>query len=78
MIAIPDSYVMLTCAHCGHTADLFDFCKTPITGELPDGTHQCPACRKAWRMEVVEPGRWIGTSYFIPAKRKAVQIPTIL
>ena len=57
MIAIPDSYVMLTCAHCGHTADLFDFCKTPITGELPEGTHQCPACRKAWRMEVIETER---------------------
>jgi hypothetical protein len=29
-------------------------------------------------MEVIEPGRWVGSDYFIPATRKAVQIPTIL
>lgn len=78
MITIPDSYALLTCGQCGHTADFMEFCRTQITGELPKGTHQCPACRKAWRMEVVEPGRWVGADYFIPPTRKAVQIPTIL
>lgn len=78
MITIPDSYMLLTCGQCGHQDDFEAFGRTTITGELPNGTHQCPKCRKAWRMEVVEPGRWIGADYFIPAKRKAVQVPTFL
>lgn len=78
MISIPDSYMLMTCAKCGHEADFFDFCSTPIAGELPSGTHQCPKCRKAWRMEVIEPGRWVGSDYYIPPTRRAVTIPTIL
>lgn len=78
MITIPDSMMLLKCGPCGHEADLFDFCRTPITGDLPKDTHQCPACKVAWRMEIIEPGRWIGTDYFIPPKRKAVQIESYL
>lgn len=78
MITIPESYMLLTCAQCGHTDDFMLFCFTPITGELPSGTHQCPACKKAWRMEVVEPGKLFDSGYYIPPKRKAFQIPTIL
>lgn len=78
MIAIPESYMLLKCGKCGHEADYFDFCHTPITGELPNGTHQCPKCKKAWRMEIVEPGRHLADGYYIPPTRKAIQIPTIL
>lgn len=78
MIIIPDSYALLTCGQCKHEADFFDFCRTPIGGELPRDTHQCPKCRKAWRMEIIEPGYVTRAGYFIPPKRKAVQIPTIL
>lgn len=78
MKAIPDSMMTITCGHCGHEADFFDFCKTPITGELPRGTHQCPACRKAWRMEKVGKGQLFPSGLFIPASRRPVQIPTIL
>jgi hypothetical protein len=78
MITIPDSYMTLTCAQCGHEADFFEFCRTPITGDLPSGTHQCPSCRKAWRMEVTDPGQRYESGLYIPPTRKAVQIPTIL
>ena len=78
MITIPESYMLLNCGKCGHEADFFDFCHTPITGDLPNGTHQCQKCRKAWRMEVIEPGRWVGSDYYIPPTRRAVSIPTIL
>lgn len=78
MITIPDSYMTITCAKCRHEADFFDFCRTPITGELPTGTHQCPKCRTAWRMEITDPGHMTRSGLYIPPTRKAVQIPTIL
>ncbi len=78
MIAIPESMMLLKCGKCGHEADFFDFCQTPITGELPKGTHQCPVCKRAWRMEKVEEDRHYASGLFIPGKRAAVEIPTIL
>lgn len=41
-------FINLTCK-CGHTADLDEFCRTTIGGELPAGQFQCPACQVAWR-----------------------------
>lgn len=78
MTTIADSMVSLTCSKCGHTADFFDFCRTPITGALPAGTHQCPACRRAWRMEALGKGRMTSSGLFIPPTRRAVTIPSIL
>ena len=78
MITIPESYMMLSCGKCGHEADFFDFCHTPITGELPMGTHQCPKCRKAWKMEKFEEGQWLDSGLWIPPGRRAVSIPTVL
>ena len=72
------SMMALTCGKCGHTADFEEFCRTPITGELPPGTHQCPYCRRAWKMEKFEEGRWLEGGLWIPAGRRAVTIPTIL
>lgn len=70
--------VMLTCGKCGHETDFFDFCHTPITGDLPRGTHQCPACKHAWRMEKVQPDQFFPSGLFIPGQRKAVTIPSML
>lgn len=78
MITIPDSYMLLTCAKCGHEADFFDFCHTPITGDLPSGTHQCPKCRRAWRMEKFEEGRFFDSGLYVPPARRAVEIPSML
>lgn len=78
MIAIPESYALLTCGQCGHSADFFDFCRAPITGDLPKGSHQCPACRKAWKMEIAAPGRMTASGLFIPPTRKASPIPSFL
>lgn len=75
---IADSMVSLTCGKCRHTADFFDFGRTLIGGALPAGTHQCPACRHAWRMEITAPGRRTPSGLFIPPTRRAVTIPTIL
>ena len=70
--------MLLCCGQCGHEADFFDFCRTPITGDLPSGTHQCPKCKKAWQMESQGKGRFYESGLYIPAKRIAVSIPTML
>lgn len=78
MTTIPDSYVLLQCAKCGHEADFFDFSRTPIGGDLPKGTHQCPNCKRAWCMEAQGKGELFASGLFIPPGRKAIAIPTIL
>jgi len=78
MITIPDSMMLLKCGKCGHEADFEEFCRTPITGELPRGTHQCPACKRAWRMESTGKGIHYPSGLYIPPTRKSVTIPTIL
>jgi hypothetical protein len=78
MQTIPESMMLLCCGKCGYEADFFDFCRTPITGELPIGTHQCPKCRKAWKMEKTDKGHWLDSGLWIPSGRRAVTIPTIL
>lgn len=42
------AWMMLTC-QCGHQADIDAFCKTTISGNLPNGHFQCPACGVAWK-----------------------------
>ena len=43
-------YIAITCS-CGHKADMDEFCRTLIGGELPPGHFQCPACRRAWKRQ---------------------------
>ena len=78
MITIPDSYMLLTCGKCGHTADFFDFTQTPVAGELPSGTHQCPKCRKAWKIEKTNEGQRLESGLWIPPGRRPISIPTML
>lgn len=53
-----------------------DFCTTR-TATLAI-LHQCPKCRKAWKMEKFEEGQWLEGGLYIPPGRRAVSIPTIL
>ena len=45
--------IAVTCK-CSYTADLFDFTRTPISGDLPPGHFQCPSCGVAWRRKESE------------------------
>lgn len=45
------SYCQLTCGHCGHKADMFDFTFTLVFGALPKGEYQCPVCQVAIRIQ---------------------------
>jgi len=42
------AWMNITCK-CGHTADIDDFCRTLLFGELPKGQFQCPGCGEAWK-----------------------------
>lgn len=42
------TWMTMSCAKCGKVADLDEWVRTPVGGELPHGTYQCPACRFAF------------------------------
>ena len=42
--------VTITCT-CGHEASLDAFTTSPMAGELPPGSFQCPQCSRAWHIE---------------------------
>jgi len=72
-------WMMLTCK-CGHQADIDLFCKTVISGDLPNGHFQCPACGFAWRRKESE-HRLItagSESMIIPGKVEIVAIESRL
>jgi hypothetical protein len=77
MTMICESYITMTCGQCGHQDDFLNFCHTPITGDLPRGTHQCPSCQKAWIMEPQGKGTLHPSGLYIPPARKSRLIPTI-
>lgn len=56
-------WALMTCGQCGHEADLSTFCTTPISGELPKGVYQCPACglaiRKTFGPATRHPSGWV-------------------
>lgn len=47
----PPEYGAAVQCRCGHTADMGHFVHRPISGELPPGHFQCPACNYAWRVD---------------------------
>jgi hypothetical protein len=56
----------IKCGSCGRTSRLLDFCKTPLGGDLPKDTFQCPACGFAWRVrgpKEMRTDRW-GLTYY--------------
>lgn len=72
--SLGDSWVTVCCP-CGHQADLEQFRCTPIAGELPRDHYQCPACRRAWKVETGPPRiGWSGM--VLPGKTRTVEIPT--
>ena len=41
-------FMQITC-RCGHQADMDEFSRTLISGDLPPGQFQCPSCGVAWQ-----------------------------
>jgi hypothetical protein len=55
----------ITCGKCGHDADIEAWTHTPVAGELPPGTYQCPECRVAFQRRHGEP-RVFPNGFIIP------------
>lgn len=62
-VALLGGGAVMTCGECGHAASLDSFRSTPVSGDLPTGTFQCPKChcavRKTYTDAVVYPGGFI-------------------
>lgn len=63
---------------CGHEADYEDFQSTPVSGELPRGEFQCPACRRAWTVKTITPPKIGWSGMVLPGKTAVVEIPARL
>lgn len=63
---------------CGHEADFDHFCRTPVSGDLPPGHHQCPACRRAWTYRPTGPSSVGWSGLVIPPPVEAVELPPLL
>lgn len=57
------SWMLMTCGSCGHQADIDEFCRTAIAGELPRNVYQCPVCCHAVEKRLgapkLHPSGWI-------------------
>lgn len=69
--------VTMTCGGCGHQDDLDEFCRTPISGELPRGVYQCPACRLAFQ-RIIGPAEVLPWGGVIPGRVKLVKVQGVL
>lgn len=65
---------LIICGACGHQADLDDFCRTAIGGELPKHTYQCPACSRAFQVRVTAPGTRYPSGLYVPAPLQVVEV----
>jgi len=75
--AITGPSMMSIHCKCGHEADFLEFKSTPITGDLPAGTYQCPACRTAWTTRPGPPRiGWSGM--VLPGKTETHELPSVL
>jgi hypothetical protein len=56
-------WMLITCGHCAHTADINAFCSTPVSGQLPKDIYQCPACNCAIQRRMapatLHPSGWV-------------------
>lgn len=60
---------------CGHLDDFDAFCRTEISGELPPGQFQCPACGYAWAVRSKgSPTVACDGMFVIPADREIVSV----
>lgn len=60
---------------CGHSDGFDAFCRTEISGELPPGQFQCPACGYAWAVRPKGPPTVSCDGMFvIPADRELVAV----
>jgi len=68
------TWMLITCGKCGHEANIDDFTRTEVFGELPRDQYQCPQCRTAFKREPQGKPHVSMSGFVIPAPMKIVQI----
>ncbi|MDB6078806.1 MAG: hypothetical protein JWO82_2553 [Akkermansiaceae bacterium] len=63
---------------CGHEGDFMDFCRRPVSGDLPPGQYQCPVCHRAWTYRPTGPPHIGWSGLVIPAPVAEVELPPLL
>ena len=48
-------WMTITCGKCGGSADIDEFIRTPVFGELPRNVFQCPKCQYAFERRCGKP-----------------------
>lgn len=72
-----DDYVTITCG-CGHEAGFSKFTIRPVTGPLPNGHFQCPACNRAWTLERKGKAKVYDNGFVVPPNQVVKDIPPVL
>jgi hypothetical protein len=67
-------WMMMTCGGCGHQDDIDEFCRTPISGELPRHVYQCPRCGLAIERRVSGPGTRYESGLYVPGPVELVRV----
>lgn len=57
----------ITCGSCGHETDADRFCRTPMFGQLPKNTYQCPKCKTAFERRMA-PATVLESGFVMPGK----------
>lgn len=66
-------FMLMTC-RCGHQADIDEFTRTPVTGELPKNVFQCPRCHLAVERKVTGPGTLYDSGLFVSGPIELVPV----
>ena len=67
------TWMDISCGKCGHVADIGQFTSTPLGGNLPDNTYQCPACQYAIQRRAA-PGKHYDSGLYVPGAVRFVQV----
>ena len=74
-------WMNVTCGACGYDGSLESFTETEISGVLPPGRFQCPACRHAFERRAA--GGWQtykaenGSVLAVPDRVELVSVPAV-
>lgn len=63
----------ITCGCCGHKDDYIHFTRTPVYGDLPKDTFQCPRCHVAISRRYGTPIMY-DSGFVAPGKMAIVQV----
>jgi ribosomal protein S27E len=66
-------WMKITCGDCGHAADMDEWTRTSVYGELPINQYQCPNCGRAFVRKVGH-GELMPWGAYVPGEVELVPI----